>query len=68
MNREQSGVLYLVAAFVIAVLWARGYLSGILTQASAAITTPPARREFDLAGAAPSGWAGWRPSGRGPLP
>ncbi len=57
MNREQSGVLYLVAAFVIALLWARGYLSGILTQATGALTSPPARQPLTIG--APPGQAGW---------
>lgn len=57
MNREQSGVLYLVAAFVIALLWARGYLSGILTQATGALTSPPERRPLNIGAA--SSRAGW---------
>lgn len=48
MNREQSGLLYLVAAFTLAVLWSRGYLSGILGQATSAVTTAPTRRPIDL--------------------
>lgn len=51
MNREQSGVLYLVAAFVLAVLWTRGYLNGVLNALTTSTTGQPAFRPLNLTGA-----------------
>jgi hypothetical protein len=65
VSREQSGVLYLVAAFALAALWARGYLTDTLTKVTALFTTSPARRPFDI-GSGPTGWGGGAVTGRRP--
>jgi hypothetical protein len=58
VNREQSGVLYIVAAFTLAVLWGRGYLTDTLTKVTALFTTPAARRPFAIGGSPTTGWGG----------
>jgi hypothetical protein len=46
MSREQSGVLYLVAAFTLAVLWTRGYLNNVLTALTSSASAQPGQVAF----------------------
>ncbi len=55
MNREQSGVLYIVAAFTLALLWGRGYFTGLIAKVTALFTTPPAIRRFAASTSGPVG-------------
>lgn len=45
-SRTLGGLLLIVAAVLLAVLWTRGYLSGWIAQAIALFGTAPAKRPF----------------------
>ena len=55
-NQAQEGVLLLVVAAALAVLWLRGYLTAWLDTVTAAIGAPPVKQPFAFPGSgSPSG-------------
>jgi hypothetical protein len=47
--RTLGALLYLFAAGLLAVLWARGYLTAAIAKVTAGVQSPPAPRPFAIA-------------------